>query len=135
MEAETPTASLKIAHGGLFAELVSSLREVQWNQSPRPVSEVCSLRLLLTYSLWQDANHVKLMYIVQFVSGFAPAQQGTKLQGRVKCNVYYYRTNYLLYTGLLLSAALYRHLTSLPALSLCFLGFLCLNDTFATAVR
>ena len=75
------------------------------------------------------------MLLAQFVTGFTAPQAGAKLQGRVKCNLYNFRTNYALALAAVLTAAFFRHLLSLPALGMCGLGCLCLNDSFASSVR
>ena len=92
----------------------------------------CSLAYPAVHALHNNSLNLLL---VQFVTGFAAPQPGAKWQGRVKCNLYNYRTNYSLALAAVLVAAFYRHLLSLPALALCGAGCLCLNDTFATSVR
>ena len=51
------------------AELLSALREVDWKQRPRSAAE--------------------------FFTRFTPPKSSSRLASRVKCNVYYYRTNYV----------------------------------------
>ena len=51
------------------AELLSALREVDWKQRPRSATE--------------------------FFTRFTPPKSSSRLASRVKCNVYYYRTNYV----------------------------------------
>lgn len=58
-----------------------------------------------------------------------------KLVPRMKCNLYYYRTNYLLLLLLTFSGAFLRNIGALVAIAVCALGCFCLNDTFATSLR
>ena len=83
--------------------------QVQWSQQPRPVGE--------------------------FFGGFAAPKAGARLGGRVKCNLYNFRANYALLLSAVLAISLFRRWSSWPPLSLCALGCLCLNDTFATGLR
>ncbi|KAK9800260.1 hypothetical protein WJX73_009395 [Symbiochloris irregularis] len=91
-----------------FEEVLISLREVNWNQPPRPISE--------------------------FFSSFSSPSTTQKLQTRLKCNAYYYRVNYAIILLAVLTVAFLRNLYALLAISTCALGLLCLNDTFAAAL-
>mmetsp|Transcript_4547 Transcript_4547/g.8279 ORF Transcript_4547/g.8279 Transcript_4547/m.8279 type:complete len:224 (-) Transcript_4547:384-1055(-) len=86
-------------------ELVGALQEVEWNSPPRPLGE--------------------------FFAKFAAPKNQAKWNSRVKCNVYYYRTNYvlLLLAGYLL--AFFRNPLALLALGCGLLAGLLMNDTFA----
>lgn len=89
-------------------ELVDALREVDW-LAPRPVGE--------------------------FFSKFSIPKNQTKWTSRLKCNVYYYRTNYLAVLVLALLAAFFRQPLSLLASGLSILALLCFNDPFTAAVN
>ena len=83
--------------------------QVDWTQPPRPIGE--------------------------FFSQFSSPQTQQKLQARLKCNVYYYRANYILILLSVLAFTFLRNLSALIAIATCALGLLCLNDTFATSLR
>ena len=68
----------------------------------------------------------------EFFAKFTPPKNGSKWTSRLKCNVYFYRTNYIIILGLVLGAAFYRNPGALVAL---LFSLLCLNDTFATSLR
>lgn len=89
-----------------YDELLTSLREVEWSQPPRPVSE--------------------------FFSRFSFPKTQQKLQQRFKCNVYYYRSNYALIVLVSFVIAFIRRPTALLSILAFGFGSLCLNDTFAT---
>mmetsp|Transcript_24643 Transcript_24643/g.61948 ORF Transcript_24643/g.61948 Transcript_24643/m.61948 type:complete len:225 (+) Transcript_24643:528-1202(+) len=86
-------------------ELVSALQEVEWNSPPRPVTE--------------------------FFAKFSPPKNQAKWTSRVKCNVYYYRTNYVLLVLLGYLLAFFRNPLALLALGNGLLAGLLMNDTFA----
>merc|ERR1719158_2248661 len=84
------------------ADLLGALQEVEWRAKPRPVSEFLRLSS----------------------GGFSAPGSRKKLSARVKCNAYYYRTNYALVLLAALALAAWRN----P------LGWaLLLNDPFAVA--
>lgn len=89
--------------------LTSQALQVDWSQPPRPISE--------------------------FFGQFTGIPEKDKLVPRIKCNLYYYRTNYLLLLLLAFCGAFVRNPAALVALAVCTLGSLCLNDTFATSLR
>lgn len=85
-------------------ELVDALREVDW-KSPRPVQE--------------------------FFSKFTLPKTTTKWSSRVKCNTYYYRTNYLIIFVLSYVVAMLRNPQALLALAVGVFALFCVNDPFA----
>lgn len=89
-------------------ELVDALREVDW-KAPRPVSE--------------------------FFQKFSPPKNYSKWTSRVKCNVYYYRTNYLILFVTSFLLVLLTNPIALAGVFLCTVGALCMNDPFATSVN
>lgn len=89
-------------------ELVDALKEVDW-KAPRP--------------LWE------------FFSKFGPPKNQTKWISRLKCNVYYYRTNYLLILLLTYCLAFLRNPVALGATCICTFALLCFNDPFANALN
>merc|ERR1712054_498077 len=86
-------------------ELVSALREVDWKQRPRSAAE--------------------------FFTRFTPPKSTSRLQSRVKCNVYYYRTNYIMILLLSLIIAFARNPIGLVAIILMCFSILILNNKFA----
>mmetsp|Transcript_39831 Transcript_39831/g.113006 ORF Transcript_39831/g.113006 Transcript_39831/m.113006 type:complete len:223 (-) Transcript_39831:16-684(-) len=88
-------------------ELGAALAEVEWNSPPRPLSE--------------------------FFTKFTPPKNQSKWSSRVKCNIYYYRTNYLVVVLLGYIAAFIRNPFALLGLANALLGALMLNDSFARA--
>ncbi|XP_010920498.1 PRA1 family protein A1 isoform X2 [Elaeis guineensis] len=86
-------------------DLIDALREVDWSSPPRPVTE--------------------------FFSRFTVPRSYSKWNSRLKCNLYYYRTNYFIMIVFILGIGfLFRPLailaTILTSLSIAFL-----NDSFA----
>lgn len=73
--------------------------------------------------------------IWEFFSKFSIPKNQTKWTSRLKCNVYYYRTNYLAILMLALLAVFIRQPLSLVASALSILGLLCFNDPFTAAVK
>jgi len=71
----------------------------------------------------------------EFFSKFSIPKNQTKWTSRLKCNVYYYRTNYLAVLVLALLAAFFRQPLSLLASGLSILALLCFNDPFTAAVK
>eukprot|EP00884_Botryococcus_braunii_P013790 jgi/Botrbrau1/22411/Bobra.0091s0016.1 len=91
-----------------FDELLSSLREVQWNHPPR--------------------------HLTEFFGKMSIAKGQKHLVARVKSNVYYYRANYIILLAVSLIIAFIRRPATLIAVFLILLGTLCLNDTFAASL-
>ncbi|BDA48854.1 PRA1 family protein A1 [Coccomyxa sp. Obi] len=91
-----------------FEELLSSLQEVDWTTPPRSPKE--------------------------FFGKFTGLPDQDKLVPRIKCNLYYYRTNYLLLVLLAFCGAFLRNIGALIAIGMCAFGCFCLNDTFATSL-
>ncbi|KAK3275531.1 hypothetical protein CYMTET_16341 [Cymbomonas tetramitiformis] len=89
-------------------ELLDALREVEWTVPPRPPNE--------------------------FFAKFTPPKTLSKWQSRVKCNVYYYRANYVIILFISFAIAFYRNPYALLAVALSSLALLCLNDSFASAL-
>lgn len=89
-------------------ELVDALKEVEWSQPPRPVPE--------------------------FFAKFTVPKSQSKWDGRFKCNMYYYRTNYFILLTLVLVIAFVRNPLALVAVFLTILNLACLNDSFAVAL-
>lgn len=87
-------------------ELVDALREVDW-KAPRPASE--------------------------FFQKFSPPKSSSKWTSRVKCNVYYYRTNYLILFLLSFFLVFLANPLALGAVFVCTVAALTLNDPFATS--
>lgn len=71
----------------------------------------------------------------EFFDKFTPPKNQSKWTSRLKCNVYYYRTNYLLIVGLSFLLFFLRNLAALPGVMLCVMGLLCLNDPFASGLN
>jgi hypothetical protein len=71
----------------------------------------------------------------EFLGRFTGLPDQDKLLPRIKCNLYYYRTNYLLLVVVAFCGAFLRNPGALLAIALCLLGGLCLNDSFATSIR
>ena len=87
--------------------------QVEWNLPPRPLSEFVSL------------------------NKFTPPKSQKKLESRLKCNIYVFRTNYALLIGLITcSPFLYlRQPGALLSLVVCTFAILLVNDTFAVSLR
>ncbi|KAI8474091.1 MAG: PRA1 family protein-domain-containing protein [Monoraphidium minutum] len=71
----------------------------------------------------------------EFFSGFSIPKNQTKWTSRLKCNVYYYISNYLLLLALCLAGFLLRRPLGLAGAGLSLLALLCFNDPFAAAVN
>mmetsp|Transcript_25793 Transcript_25793/g.48939 ORF Transcript_25793/g.48939 Transcript_25793/m.48939 type:complete len:213 (+) Transcript_25793:237-875(+) len=89
-------------------ELLEALREVEWAVPPRSPKE--------------------------FFAKFTPPRSASRWTSRLKCNVYFYRTNYAILLALVLAVAFFRNPLALVALSLLGFTVMCLNDPFATSV-
>jgi membrane-bound metal-dependent hydrolase YbcI (DUF457 family) len=89
-------------------ELVDALKEVEWTTPPRP--------------------------LLEFFQKFTTPKTRAKWNARLKCNFYYYRTNYFILLTLPLVIALLRRPLGLIAVIFAALSIGCLNDSFAAAV-
>uniref|UniRef100_A0A0D9YHA7 PRA1 family protein n=1 Tax=Oryza glumipatula TaxID=40148 RepID=A0A0D9YHA7_9ORYZ len=86
-------------------DLVDALREVDWSTPPRPVSE--------------------------FFSRFTAPRSYSKWTSRLKCNLYYYRTNYFILIMFILGMGFLRKPVSIFAAFSTGLSIAFLNDSFA----
>ncbi|KAL5717251.1 PRA1 protein A1 [Ranunculus cassubicifolius] len=92
--------------GNVTAEdLIDALREVDWSSPPRPLAE--------------------------FFSRFTIPRSYSKWTSRLKCNLYYYRTNYFLMIILVLLLGFIRRPLAIVAAVLTGLSIAFLNDSFA----
>lgn len=92
--------------GNVTAEdLIDALREVDWSSPPRPLSE--------------------------FFSRFTVPKSYAKWNSRLKCNLYYYRTNYFILVVLILGLGFLRRPLAIVAALLTALTISLLNDSFA----
>ncbi|KAJ3703348.1 hypothetical protein LUZ61_007053 [Rhynchospora tenuis] len=88
-------------------DLIEALREVDWSAPPRPISE--------------------------FFSRFTTPKSLSKWESRLKCNLYYYRTNYFIIIVFILGMGFLRKPVAILAALLTGLGIALLNDSFAVA--
>ncbi|CAN1304022.1 PRA1 family protein A1 [Linum perenne] len=86
-------------------DLIDALREVDWSSPPRPFSE--------------------------FFSRFTVPKSSAAWNSRLKCNFYYYRTNYFLMIVLILGIGFLRRPLSVVAVLSAALCLALLNDSFA----
>ncbi|KAG6401072.1 hypothetical protein SASPL_137917 [Salvia splendens] len=86
-------------------DLVEALREVDWSSPPRPLSE--------------------------FFSRFTVPRSHAKWSSRLKCNLYYYRTNYFLMIIFILGLGFLRRPLAIVAALMTALSIGFLNDSFA----
>ncbi|XP_059595111.1 PRA1 family protein A1 isoform X1 [Vitis vinifera] len=92
--------------GNVTAEdLIDALREVDWSTPPRPLSE--------------------------FFSRFTLPRSYSKWSSRLKCNFYYYRTNYFIMIVFILGMGFLRRPIAIVAAFLTALSIAFLNDSFA----
>ncbi|KAJ8747105.1 hypothetical protein K2173_008904 [Erythroxylum novogranatense] len=92
--------------GSVTAEdLTDALREVDWSSPPRPLSE--------------------------FFSRFTVPKSTAKWNSRLKCNLYYYRTNYFIMIFLILGLGFLRRPLAIVAPLSTALTIAFLNDRFA----
>eukprot|EP00262_Sarcandra_glabra_P007257 TRINITY_DN1993_c4_g1_i2.p1 TRINITY_DN1993_c4_g1~~TRINITY_DN1993_c4_g1_i2.p1 ORF type:complete len:210 (+),score=0.94 TRINITY_DN1993_c4_g1_i2:219-848(+) len=92
--------------GNVTAEdLIDALREVDWSSPPRPLTE--------------------------FFSRFTIPRSSSKWNSRLKCNLYYYRTNYFLMIIFILGLGFLRKPLAIVATVLTGLSLAFLNDSFA----
>ncbi|GMH43667.1 hypothetical protein BSKO_11589 [Bryopsis sp. KO-2023] len=88
-----------------IAELVEHLRQVDWKEKPRSPND--------------------------FFGRFGPVKNQKEWQSRVKCNVYYYRSNYLLVLVAVFGALFLGNPLALIGILSCLLAFLTFNDSLA----
>ncbi|KAL8504711.1 hypothetical protein ACS0TY_016046 [Phlomoides rotata] len=86
-------------------DLVEALREVDWSSPPRPLSE--------------------------FFSRFTVPRSYAKWNSRLKCNLYYYRTNYFIMIVFILGIGFLRRPHAIVAALMTALSIALLNDSFA----
>lgn len=86
-------------------DVVEALREVEWSTSPRSLAE--------------------------FFSRFAFPRSFSKWMSRLKCNLYYYRTNYFILLVFVLGLALITRPLAIIGAALTALSLAFLNDSFA----
>ncbi|PKA46105.1 PRA1 family protein A1 [Apostasia shenzhenica] len=86
-------------------DLIDALREVDWSSPPRPISE--------------------------FFSRFTVPRSYSKWNSRLKCNFYYYRTNYFIMIIFILGIGFLRKPFAIIAATLTALSIAFLNDSFA----
>ena len=92
-----------------WSEVADSLREVEWSEPPRPFRE--------------------------FLGGrFGAPKTKERLVARLKCNLYYYRTNYAAVIAFAFAFMFWRNPWALVALGLVAIAALCYVDTFAAAL-
>ncbi|XP_072961680.1 PRA1 family protein A1-like [Typha angustifolia] len=92
--------------GNVTAEdLMDALREVDWSTPPRPVPE--------------------------FFSRFTAPRSYSKWNSRLKCNLYYYRTNYFILIMFILGLGFIRKPLAIVAAVLAGISIAFLNDSFA----
>ncbi|PNT30613.2 hypothetical protein POPTR_006G091300v4 [Populus trichocarpa] len=92
--------------GNVTAEdLIDALREVDWSSPPRPLSE--------------------------FFSRFTLPKSSSKWNSRLKCNLYYYRTNYFIMMILIMGLGFLRRPLAIVAALLTALSIAFMNDSFA----
>lgn len=71
----------------------------------------------------------------EFVSKFSIPKNQSKWASRLKCNTYYYRTNYLVLLSTALLLALLRRPLGLAAAVLGVAALMAFNDPFATSLK
>ena len=69
------------------------------------------------------------------MAGLSLPDSRKKLETRLKCNLYYYRANYLVILSVSLLVSFIWRPSSLLAVATGVLGILCLNNTFAISLR
>lgn len=90
-------------------DLLEALRQVDWKARPRPVLE-----------MWRN---------------FSVPRTGKRWRSRLKCNLFYYRSNYALGLCVGFVYSFYRNPYALVTLSLGVAAILCANDNFAMAAN
>eukprot|EP00878_Enallax_costatus_P043280 GHUV01051164.1.p1 GENE.GHUV01051164.1~~GHUV01051164.1.p1 ORF type:complete len:125 (-),score=31.09 GHUV01051164.1:431-805(-) len=115
-------------------ELVDALREVYTLltavNAVSTAGQSVMHRLLLLQVDWKAPRP-----IWEFVSKFSVPKNHNKWTSRLKCNVYYYRTNYLIILALALVVAFLRRPLSLVAATCSLLALLSFNDPFAVSLK
>ncbi|KAJ6432595.1 hypothetical protein OIU84_019770 [Salix udensis] len=92
--------------GNVTAEdLIGALKEIDWTSPPRPLNE--------------------------FFSKFTIPRSYSKWSSRLKCNLYYYRTNYFLLILLILGVACILRPLAILATALSALAIAFFNDRYA----
>ncbi|XP_010262642.1 PREDICTED: PRA1 family protein A1 [Nelumbo nucifera] len=86
-------------------DLIDALREVDWSSPPRPLAE--------------------------FFSKFTFPRSHAKWNSRLKCNLYYYRTNYFIMIIFILGMGFLRRPLAIVASLVTALNIAFLNDSFA----
>ncbi|KAI3694477.1 hypothetical protein L1987_77442 [Smallanthus sonchifolius] len=86
-------------------DLIEALKEVDWSSPPRPLNE--------------------------FFSKFTAPRSSNKWNSRLKCNLYYYRTNYFLMIMFILGLGFLRRPLAIVAAMSTALTVAFLNDSFA----
>ena len=71
----------------------------------------------------------------EFLGKFSLPENRKKTEARLKCNVYYYRANYLLILAATITVSFVRRPSAFVALFLMLVGSLCINNTFAQSTR
>eukprot|EP01023_Acetabularia_acetabulum_P036405 TRINITY_DN34407_c0_g1_i1.p2 TRINITY_DN34407_c0_g1~~TRINITY_DN34407_c0_g1_i1.p2 ORF type:complete len:206 (+),score=14.28 TRINITY_DN34407_c0_g1_i1:166-783(+) len=87
-----------------YEEVLDALQEVDWRQPPRPLST--------------------------FVAKFTPPKKRSKWESRLKCNLYYYRTNYLIIIATSFFIFFIRNIFALFAVLVGLFTLLCANNSF-----
>ncbi|KAL9388798.1 hypothetical protein Peur_017403 [Populus x canadensis] len=94
--------------GNVTAEdLIGALKEIDWTSPPRPLNE--------------------------FLSKFTIPRSYSKWSSRLKCNLYYYRTNYFILILLILGFACILRPLAILATALSALAIAFFNDSFAAS--
>lgn len=92
--------------GNVTAEdFIDALREVDWSTPPRPLAE--------------------------FFSRFTVPRSQSRWNSRLKCNLYYYRTNYFIMIMFILGLGFLRRPLAIVATALTVFSIAFLNDSFA----
>ncbi|XAR50898.1 hypothetical protein NMG60_11005357 [Bertholletia excelsa] len=86
-------------------DMIKALREVDWSSPPRPLAE--------------------------FFSKFSLPKSTSKWNSRLKCNLYYYRTNYFIMILSIIGLGFLNKPLSIVAAALTALSIAFLNDSFA----
>lgn len=73
--------------------------------------------------------------MADFFGTFKPAKNAKEWQSRVKCNIYYYRTNYALIFPPVFVAFVLRNPSALVAITTAGLATMLCNDSFARSAK
>jgi hypothetical protein len=71
----------------------------------------------------------------EFLTSLSLPKNQVKWTSRLKCNAYYYRTNYLAMLGLCALGTLFRQPRALLGVGLLIASAMCLNDPFVAALK